>query len=96
MNSVEKSILFLDFALIVRERYSGDIMAYYIAQRNKETKKFELWIKNGNPQQWHVVEDAINSFELALRAEGHNNVKLLKSVSLDVDITVKKHEVSGI
>ena len=71
-------------------------MAFYIAQRNKETGKFELWIKDGNPHQWHVIEDVMDSFELALRGEGHNNVKLLESVSLDVDITVKKHEVNGI
>lgn len=71
-------------------------MAFYIAQRNKDTGKFELLINGNRPHQWHVLEDAIISYELALRAEGHNNVKLLESVSLDVDITVKKHEVNGI
>jgi hypothetical protein len=71
-------------------------MAYYIAQRNKETGKFELWVKDEYPHQWHVLEDAMESFELTLRGDGHNNVKLLESFSLDVDITVKKHEVNGI
>jgi hypothetical protein len=67
-------------------------MAYYIAQRNKETGKFELWIKDGNPHRWYDKEDAISSFELALRAEGHNNVKLLESVQLDVEINIKVPE----
>lgn len=96
MNSVEKSSLFRDFVKNAKIVYSGDYMAYYIAQRNKETNRFELWTKDGQPHQWHIKEDAISSFELALRAEGHNNVKLLESIQLDVEISVKIPEAKNV
>ena len=66
-------------------------MAYYIAQRNKETGVFNLLMTDDRPRQFHSVEDGIEMYKLCFRAEGHNNVLLLESIDLNVEVSVEKN-----
>lgn len=70
----------------------GDTMSFYIAKYNKETGTFTLQMDKDRPQQFYSLEDAITSYKLAFFAEGHNNVLLLESVALDVDVAVEEHK----
>lgn len=70
----------------------GDTMSFYIAKYNKETGTFTLQMEKDRPQQFYSLEDAIASYKLAFFAEGHNNILLLESVSLDVEVAVIEHK----
>ena len=85
------SSLFLGRAKPVKTGYMGDIMSFYIAQRNKETGVFNLWMKEDRPHQYYTIESAIDAYKLAYHAEGHNNVLLLESIDLDIEVIIKKH-----
>lgn len=66
-------------------------MSYYIAQRNKETGAFNLLMKDDRPKQYHTIEDGIEMYKLCFQAEGHNNVLLLESIGLDVEVSVERN-----
>ena len=74
-----------------KTRLSGDIMSFYIAQRNKETGVFNLLKKDDRPQQFYTIEEGIEMYKLCFQAEGHNNVLLLESVSLDIEVSVERN-----
>lgn len=67
-------------------------MSFYIAQRNQETGVFNLLMKENRPHQHYSLEDAIASYKLVYQATGDNNVLLLESVALDIEVTIKEHQ----
>jgi len=67
-------------------------MSFYIAKYNKETGNFTLQMEKDRPQQFYSLEDAIAGYKNVFFAEGHNNVLLLESVALDVEVAVKEHK----
>jgi hypothetical protein len=66
-------------------------MSFYIAQRNKETGVFNLIMKDDFPKQYHTIESGIEMFKLCFQAEGHNNVLLLESIDLNVEVSVERN-----
>lgn len=67
-------------------------MSFYIAVYNKVTDTFTLQMEKDRPRQFYSLEDAIAGYKLAFFAAGHNNVLLLESVALDVEVDVKEHK----
>lgn len=65
-------------------------MGYYIARRNTESGKFELDMHEGKPNEYSSESDAIDMYKISLHLEGSNNVLLLESVILDVNLTVER------
>lgn len=65
-------------------------MGYYIARRNTESGKFELNMDKGKPTEYRTEHDAIDMYKISLSLEGSNNVLLLESVVLDVNLTVER------
>lgn len=63
-------------------------MSFYIAQRSKDGKTFQLWDKDSKPHEFRDEAKAIENYETAVRFEGINNVLLLKEVDIKVDVTV--------
>ena len=66
-------------------------MSFYIAQRNKETGVFNLIMEDDRPKQYYTVEAGIEMYKLCFQAEGHNNVLLLESIGLDVEVSVERN-----
>ena len=67
-------------------------MTFYIARRNKDTDNFELIIDGNNhrPKEYHSKPDAIEQYQLDIEWEGRNNVMLLETTALKVDIKVEE------
>ena len=67
-------------------------MTFYIAKRNKDTDNFELIIDGNNhrPKEYHSKPDAIEQYQTDIEWEGRNNVMLLETVRLKVDIKVEE------
>lgn len=67
-------------------------MAFYITRRNKDTGNFELIIDGDNhrPKEYHSKYDAIEQYQSEIEWEGKNNVMLLETVRLKVDIKVEE------
>ena len=66
-------------------------MSFYIAQKNKETGVFNLIMVTDMPKQYHTIESAIEMYKLCFQAEGHNNVLLLESIDLNVEVSVERN-----
>jgi hypothetical protein len=75
-------------AKAAKTRLSGDIMSFYIAQRNKETGKFTLWDKDGEPNEFRNEAKAIDAYVMAVQFEGMKNVLLLETTDVKVNVTV--------
>lgn len=67
-------------------------MTFYIARRNKDTDNFELIIDGDNhrPKEYHSKDDAIEQYQMDIEWEGRNDVMLLETVRLKVDIKVEE------
>ena len=67
-------------------------MTFYIAKRNKDTDNFELIIdgENHRPKEYHSKYDAIEQYQMDVEWEGRNNIMLLETVRLKVDIKVEE------
>lgn len=67
-------------------------MTFYIARRNKDTDNFELIIDGNNhrPKEYHSKPDTIEQYQTDIEWEGKNNVMLLETISLKVDIKVEE------
>ena len=67
-------------------------MTFYIARRNKDTDNFELIIVGDNhrPKEYHSKFDSIEQYQMDIEWEGRNNVMLLETISLKVDIKVEE------
>ena len=63
-------------------------MTFYIAERNKETGKFELWMKDGEPHGIRSESDAIDKYAMVMKLQGQKNVILLEEVLVDIDLKV--------
>ena len=66
-------------------------MTFYIAERNKETGKFELWMKDGEAHEIHSESDAIDKYSMVMKLQGQKNVILLEEVIMDVDLKVSRY-----
>ena len=69
-------------------------MVFYIAKRNKDTDNFELIIDGDNhrPKEYHSKYDAIDQYQADIEWEGRNNVMLLETISLKVDVKVEERD----
>ena len=67
-------------------------MTFYIAERNKETGKFELWMKDGEAHEIHSESDAIDNYTMVMKLQGQKNVRLLEEVIVEVDLKVSRYE----
>lgn len=67
-------------------------MTFYIAERNKETGKFELWMDEKEPYEIHSESDAIDKYAMVMKLQGQKNVILLEEVIVDVDLKVSRYE----
>ena len=65
-------------------------MTFYIAERNKETGKFELWMDEKEVYEIHSETDAIDKYSMVMKLQGQKNVRLLEDVILDVDLKVTR------
>lgn len=65
-------------------------MSFYIAERNKETGKFELWMEDGDPLEISSESDAIDKYTMVMKLQGQKNVRLFEEVILDVDLKVTR------
>ena len=65
-------------------------MVFYIAERNKETGKFELWHSDNKVNEIHDEAKALDSYEMAIKLQGVKNVLLLEEVIVDVKLSVKR------
>ena len=67
-------------------------MTFYVARRNKDTDNFELIIDGDNhkPKEYYNKYDAIEQCRTDIEWEGRNNVMLLETVRLKVDIKVEE------
>ena len=65
-------------------------MTFYLAERNKETGKFELWMKDKEPHEIHSESDAIDKYAMVMKLQGQKNVRLLEDVILDIDLKVTR------
>jgi len=77
-----------DCAKNAKTRLMGDSMTFYIAQRNKKTGAFQIWDKDGEPNEFRDKAKAINAYEMAIQFEGMKNVLLLEEVNTTVKVTV--------
>jgi len=66
-------------------------MTFYIAERNKETGKFELWMKDGELHEIYSESDAIDKYAMVMKLQGQKNVILLEEVIVDVDLKVSRY-----
>lgn len=66
-------------------------MSFFIAQRNKDSGKFELWHDGDKPDEYHDESHALKTYEMILKQEGSNNVKLLEELIIDVDLSIKRY-----
>lgn len=65
-------------------------MTFYIAERNKETGKFELWMKDGEAHEIHSESDAIDKYAMVMKLQGQKNVRILEEVIVDIDLKVSR------
>ncbi len=69
-------------------------MTYYIAEKNPETGKFEIWDteRNGKtvPHEYRDESEVIKMYESVVRFKGIDNFLLLEDMPLDVTVEVKK------
>ena len=65
-------------------------MTFYIAERNKETGKFELWMDEKEVYEIHSETDAIDKYAMVMKLQGQKNVRLLEDVILDIDLKVTR------
>ena len=65
-------------------------MTFYIAERNNENGKFELWMKDGEPHEIYSESDAIDKYAMVMKLEGQKNVRILEDVIVDIDLKVKR------
>jgi len=66
-------------------------MTFYIAERNKDTGTFELWMKDGELHEIHSESDAIDKYAMVMKLQGQKNVILLEEVIVDVDLKVSRY-----
>jgi hypothetical protein len=67
-------------------------MSFFVAQRDKETGQFVLWQSDGKAKEIYNEAEALDLYEMALKLQGQQNVKLLEEVIVDVEISVKRWE----
>ena len=67
-------------------------MTFYIAERNKETGKFELRMKDGEAYEIYSESDAIDKYAMVMKLQGQKNVRLLEEVIVEVDLKVSRYE----
>ena len=67
-------------------------MTFYIAERNKETGKFELWMEDKEPYEVNSESEAINKYAMVMKLHGQKNVILFEEVIMDVDLKVSRYE----
>jgi len=65
-------------------------MTFHIAERNRETGKFELWMNDGDPHELRSESDAIDNYAMVMKFQGQNNVLLLEDVIVDIDLKVTR------
>lgn len=65
-------------------------MTFYLAERNKETGKFELWMDEKEVYEIHSESDAIDKYAMVMKLQGQKNVRLLEDVILDIDLKVTR------
>jgi len=66
-------------------------MTFYIAERNKETGKFELWMNENKLNEMYNESEALEMYEMVLKLQGQKNVLLLEDVRLDVELKVSRY-----
>lgn len=71
-------------------------MTFYIAERNKETGKFELWMNEKEVYEIHSESDAIDKYAMVMKLQGTKNVRILEEVILDVDLKVTRYVPGGV
>ena len=69
-------------------------MTFYIAERNKETGKFELWMNEKELNKMYSESEALEMYEMVVKLQGQKNVILLEEVIMNVDLKVSRY-VSG-
>jgi hypothetical protein len=65
-------------------------MAFFIAERDRETEKFWLWQSDGEVKKIYNEAEALDLYEMALKLQGNQNVLLLEEVVVDVELSVKR------
>ena len=65
-------------------------MSFYIAERNKETGKFELWMDEGEPHEIRSETEAIASYTTVMQLHSIKDVRLFVEVILNVDLKVTR------
>jgi hypothetical protein len=65
-------------------------MAFFIAERDRETEKFLLWQADGEVKKIYNEAEALDLYEMALKLQGNQNVLLLEEVVVDVELSVKR------
>ena len=65
-------------------------MTFCIAERNKETGRFELWHSDDKVNEIYDESEALSSYERAIKLQGSKNVILLEEVIVDVELSVKR------
>ena len=65
-------------------------MTFYIAERNKETGKFELWMNEKELNKMYSESEALEMYEMVVKLQGQKNVILLEEVIMNVDLNVSR------
>ena len=65
-------------------------MVFYIAEKNKETGKFELWNSDDKLHEINSESAALNTYENVVKLQGIKKVILLEEVVVDVELSVKR------
>lgn len=73
----------------VHEQEVND-MAFFIAERDRETEKFWLWQADGEVKKIYNEAEALDLYEMALKLQGNQNVLLLEEVVVDVELSVTR------
>lgn len=67
-------------------------MTFYIAERNKETGKFELMMDRTEANSFVSESTALNMYKSILKSHGQDNVMIFEEVIVDVDLKVSMYE----
>ena len=61
-------------------------MSYYLAVKNKETGRFELSWREGEPHQYPYLRQALAQYALATKLYGTESVRLVEWIPVDIKV----------